>query len=683
MKKFGRKFLAVLSLSLLLTGCGGEVAESNGQTGGVGGNAAPDLQKIGEAGRQVVLAGDEVEWNIRAQDDYYGYVNAQDLWNMSVPFGETTAGGIDGAFLIIDEQLNTMLKEILESKTDYPKGSTEQFIREYYQLMKDGKITNKSVFDQVFQMIDSATTVEDFTTVLARLSGEYGCDVLYNWSEKENPYDPSEYILCLGRAEIALNSLKEMKKEDSQINNFKQDLTEVLYGMGVPFEEAEKQAKAITLLWVDIMYATDIDSEEDQFAVIRNSQEYSLDKLSDLFPGSFDAREYLKAVGYEEKALEKTGRVYVQQPKQAEVIKSLLTTENLPLWKAYAKCCFVAGNESLAPEGYVLETADYSQVTMEDAMEEIKHTLYPQLSTLYYKTYYNEEMDRYMHRMEEDIKAAYVEMIASADWLSEEGRQGFIDKFNHIDFYFGGGEMLTGGIPMEAQDTLLDTTLFMLQETNKINRHRLLETPDYSRWKMGSQEVNAYYDPSANSIYVTCGILNDPMFSMDRDYYANLGAIGTIICHELSHGFDNEGICYDADGKYRPEWVSQADRDAFDKLVEKVDEHYDAYTLLDKYHVNGEKTVGENLADIGALQCVLSMAKTDAQCQAIFEAYAKVWCTLYQNENILLYLKNDLHSPAPVRVNAVLSCFDRFYKIYNVQEGDGMYLPVEKRLKRW
>ncbi|HPM75272.1 MAG TPA: M13-type metalloendopeptidase, partial [Saccharofermentans sp.] len=278
-----------------------------------------------------------------------------------------------------------------------------------------------------------------------------------------------------------------------------------------------------------------------------------------------------------------------------------------------------------------------------------------------------------------------IDMINNCEWLSSSGKVSMIEKFNNITFCLGGPE----AHEINASDALLiGDSLFETIRNIKANEafehiQKLNEAPDLLEWDMAPQTVNACFSPPANAIFITAAILNAPFFDLNSDYYTNLGGLGAVICHELSHAFDPMGMEYDSSGNYNPEWVSQEDRDNLDAIQSSVIDYYNDFTILEVYHVDGELTACENLADIGSVQCILSMCNNEDDIRALFINYACIWEMLFHDNVILESLTEDVHSPASTRVNAVVSCFDEFYEIFDVSEGDQMYVRPENRVRRW
>jgi predicted metalloendopeptidase len=173
-----------------------------------------------------------------------------------------------------------------------------------------------------------------------------------------------------------------------------------------------------------------------------------------------------------------------------------------------------------------------------------------------------------------------------------------------------------------------------------------------------------------------------PFLDENADYATNLGTLGATLGHEISHAFDSSGVLYDAYGNYNPDIMPEVDVEAFKERQQKVIDYYDGFTVLGS-HVNGKKTLAENLADISGLQCALAIAAEPEEQKKVFEGYARSWECLIIDKYAKDQLDTDEHAPDMIRVNAVVACFDEFYEIYDVKEDDAMYVAPEERIRRW
>jgi len=198
------------------------------------------------------------------------------------------------------------------------------------------------------------------------------------------------------------------------------------------------------------------------------------------------------------------------------------------------------------------------------------------------------------------------------------------------------------------------------------------------------QMINACYNPSTNNITITAAISSGTCFDLNWDYYTNLGNLGATIAHEMGHAFDSNCIVFDPYGVYNPSWIAAED---VEKLTERnaqaIDYFENNFTVFGVYHVNGKKTLGENYADLGGMECLVLLTSNAEQRRRMFESYAASWCEKSVASSILTQLEYDEHSPAVIRVNAILASIDEFYDTYDVTPEDGMYIAPENRISRW
>ena len=217
-----------------------------------------------------------------------------------------------------------------------------------------------------------------------------------------------------------------------------------------------------------------------------------------------------------------------------------------------------------------------------------------------------------------------------------------------------------------------------------MNREKVQKPVDKTEWAMTPQTVNAYYNPTGNEIVFPAAILQAPFYDPEADHASNLGGIGTVIAHEISHAFDSSGSLYDEKGNFHVWWTNE-DRARFKALADRVVAYYDGQEGYKGRMVNGAQTLNENIADLGSMACITSIVGDDVEgLRQVFKQYATIWAAKYTPETMIKRLNTDVHSPARVRVNAVLSSTDAFYKAYpEIKEGDAMYVAPEKRVKIW
>lgn len=208
---------------------------------------------------------------------------------------------------------------------------------------------------------------------------------------------------------------------------------------------------------------------------------------------------------------------------------------------------------------------------------------------------------------------------------------------------------------------------------NPVNKNIMVDAP---------QTVNAYYLPTANKIKILAGILQAPVYSIESSMEEKIGGVGTIIAHEITHAFDYSGSQFDENGN-QANWWQETDRENFIKETQKIVNYYNGFNLNDQ-NINGSLTLSENIADLGAVACITEYALTNQlNLKDVYIAYTKLFAIKIRPEALLKQILTDVHSPAKIRVNAVLSATDEFYTAFDIKETDGMYIPKEERPSLW
>jgi len=446
-------------------------------------------------------------------------------------------------------------------------------------------------------------------------------------------------------------------------------------------DEARKRATEIVLAEMEIAAVVDYEKMEDAEpdAFFHLYQSADLDKKLN----NISLADIMEMNGL---TYEIPESLSVALPEQLFVLDTLLVDAHLTAWKDYTKCMVLQEYDRVLPKKYLPQAETVHYPDDEFALQVVNNYLSYEVGEVYAAKYCNEKMVSDVTKISKEIIAEYETLISKNEWMSDAGKKALIKKLSSIELFIGADK--PHKVEASAAEQLGDTLLETLCASNRYARAKSLE-----RWgkpadkngftAMDPHIMNACYIPDMNAFNITTAIMQAPLYAPDADYYTNLGGIGSVIGHEISHGFDSSGMKYDADGSFNPDWIPEADRKAFEELTDKVAEYYNQFTVLDSHHVNGRKTLPENLADISGVQCVLEIAGTKENQKKVLESYAKVWEELILDSDAKDQIKDDMHSPASVRINAVVACFDPFYEIYGVTESDSLYVAPEDRLRRW
>ena len=332
-----------------------------------------------------------------------------------------------------------------------------------------------------------------------------------------------------------------------------------------------------------------------------------------------------------------------------------------------------------------IETDD--SILSEKNIAILNNSLPDDIGLIYCHYYYDDETTKVIEDMIEKCLNAYEKRLGKCEWLSEETRENAIKKLTNIEAVIGyptnydfpsivppseGGTYFNNQARIKRH--ALDTEIKACSDKSFI-RKMMFESADI---------VNAFYIPVTNSMNIFAGILNKPVYDKDASYAANLGAIGMVIGHEIGHAFDNSGAQYDEIGR-KINWWTEKDEAEFKKKQEHFVEYYSRFEVIDDVVQDSEITIGENMADFAGMQCVMDILEGDKEAQKeALESYARVWARLGTEKYVTdVRFLSDVHSAANVRVDAIVSSLDQFYELYDIQEGDEMYVAPEDRLKLW
>ena len=640
-----RKQIAVLSAVLTLTGCSAKVIQNEPKPAD---NTVYTRESAG----------------IRLEDDFYGYMDFDLLYSTDIPAGMQQAGTIRTVQKNTDDIISGEIISIGGSDEVYISGSAEQKIHDLYvqYLDKDTReVQGLAPLEDGFKEIDAACTADGFVRACGKLYTQFGVSVLPAVGVTQDLYDSSRNIPYIGHMQLCYTADELLHGKDTA-EDLQQLLTEILKASG--HSDAESLARDTVTMILEIAESTaDTDNmpEEDMY------NRFKPDELDPLVSG------YLDAAGM-------GGRdILVTDTAHAEKICSLLTDDNISLWKALAECMLIYNYKDYLPPEYAeaFEQADH-QTDEGKAVQAVKKLLDKEVGEIYARKYRDEKTFAAVRGMTDDIISAYRKCIESSELLNENDRRECLAKIDNIRVNIGCPDEAAHSA--ELSDDLLGSAVSIKSGVIREMLSSADGAPKADDRGMPAYAANAYYDPHRNSITVPMGIFAPPIFDADADYYTDLGELGSVIAHELSHAFDADGILYDENGNYRPDRISTQRTDL---LSEKVAAYFGGMQIMDTFYINGENTKCENAADLGGMQVIASMTDEREELRRIFESYAVLWATLSYDTDASEQIGSNVHSPAEIRVNGVLSSVDKFYTAYDISENDGMYVQYDKRVRMW
>jgi predicted metalloendopeptidase len=395
----------------------------------------------------------------------------------------------------------------------------------------------------------------------------------------------------------------------------------------------------------------------------------------------------------------------VRQPDYLQALDALLASTPLPVLKQYLTFKLL---DSAAPvlstpfeeahfafRGKTLQGLQENRPRWKRGVEAVDGALGEVLGRLYVERNFSPESKARMQALVKNLQAAFEQGIDQLEWMSPATKAQAREKLSKFTVKIGYPEKWRdySGLTIKKDDLYGN-----LKRSDEFEYRRIIDRLgkpiDRAEWGMTPQTVNAYYSSTMNEIVFPAAILQPPFFNPEADDATNYGAIGGVIGHEISHGFDDQGARSDGDGNLR-DWWSETDKAAFQQRTGMLSDQYSTFSPLQGMTVNGKLTLGENIGDLSGLTVAykaykLSLGSEQAPViegftddQRFFLGWAQVWRSLNRDDALRQQLLTDPHSPGEYRVNGVVRNMPEFYNAFGVKEGDGAYLPPEKRVKVW
>ena len=668
----------LLTSAILLQGCGSAAEEV----------PVPEMQESDEQTEEVLDLS-----AIRPQDDFYGYVNATELADIDLEEYHGSYGSFQKISETVDDQLDEIIDEIVAGNRDaYAPGSNEQLIYDaYYQLLEastGGESMNEEDIADMRATVDAiynTASIEEYLEICSRLYREWDVNPIFGVSVDTDMHNSSVGSIWIQ----PFSNPTGMNMRNICIGGYYGETVAacfrsnmITYGMDADI--AKERSVATTKMIIEIALGTDLDLmdliEKDWTAMMQTALYKNNAQIDALCP-NVGAAGILATMGLKEG---QTDGMYLWDAGQLSVIDSLLTEEHLREWQDIAVLSYINSIGEMLPEEYEGAPVLYSNDRY--ARDGIKRMFGKEMGEEYVERYFDPKTAEAVTQITHDIVDEYIVMIDECDWMSDAGKKGITEKLDNMLYFIGADEPHTID-PKDAD--LIGHSVYDSRHRLQIRKYEeqlelLNDGVERNGFvNMAPQTVNACYSPDMNVINITAAIMNPPFYSPEQSYWENLGGIGAVVGHEISHAFDNYGVQFDKDGNYDPEWIPESDRKAFDEMAAKVEEYYSKQTILEVHPVDGKLTLGENLADISGIDCILRLTKNNEQRKELFENYAEIWAGVSPKDGVLRQLYMDEHSPEIVRVNAVVALFDPFYEIYDVKEGDPMYVAPQDRVTRW
>jgi predicted metalloendopeptidase len=644
------------------------------------------------------IATQYMDHTVRPQDDPYRYLNGRWLDDFEIPADKAQYG----AFTFIDDQTLEQLRCIVENPGDAETGADPQKVADLYASFMDEprlEALGCKPIEAQFAQIDALAATADIPPLIARFN-RMGAGAPYDVDITPDSKNSTCYAVTVGQSGLGLPDRDYYLKGDAKLVDVRGKYLLHMERMLSMAGEPQPSRCAADILRLETSLA---QLQWTRTANRDPEQTYNkvpVDDLGALMPG-YDWPVYLAQSGIQGKA----DYIVVRQPSYFRGLGELMAETPLAVWISYFKWQQLAVaapflsksfvDERFAFTGTALRGIPLNQPRWKRGIALLNSAIGEAVGRLYVARYFPPRNKARMEELVRNLLEAYRCDIDTLDWMSVETKVGAREKLAKIATKIGYPATWREYGPLRIERDDLWGNVLRATEFEYLRGLAKLGKPiDRGEWHMNPQTVNAYYDPGMNEIVFPAAILQPPFFDAEADDAANYGAIVAVIGHEVSHGFDDKGSQYDAEGNLR-DWFTQADHEQFAARTQALISQYETYVPISGYRINGELTLGENIADNSGLAIAykayrLSLADRSPPVidgftgeQRFYLGWVQVWRAKVRDDEAVQRIKTDPHAPPDVRGTAPLVNQAGFYAAFAVRPGDKMYLPPDLRVSVW
>jgi putative endopeptidase len=617
-------------------------------------------------------------------DSYYHFINNSWLNTFTLPNEYSYYGTFD----ILNNKIEKQLIKILSNNDNI-------LLKKFYKKGLDLNTRNKlklKPLQKIFELIDS---INDNTSLSSTLSilNLLGFSVFYNISISDDLKDSKRNIIYISQDSLHLPSKKYYFDEQylDIRNEYKKFINKILIEIDPNLDkindilEFEKKIADITL------------SNEDKRDIIKTYNVTSFEKLNKLYP-FLSFTHYFETIKIIRPDIHDfTNEIIIDDFKYFEKLNNILENTSLIFIKLYIKFCVLISSLNFLDEkmedlnfsffGMILSGSKKKKSRNKIIISQITPLLGEILGDIYVKKYFSQDTLNEVNILIKNIVKAAEIKINTNDWMSKETKKLAINKLKKIKYKIGFPKKILDYSILNFSnknyyDIIILTNLFY----SKYYLDKLGKVPDNIKWGMASYEVNAYYNPVKNEMVFPAGILQSPFFDINATNEHNYGGIGTVIAHEISHGFDDQGRLFDENGNLINWWNSNDEKN-YNIETNKLKNQFDNLKL-DGYNISGQLTLGENIADYSAVSiCLLalklSLKNKSCKLNDFFTSYANIWKYKIRKPEQIKRIASDVHAPGIFRTNQILSNIPEFYDVYNIENNHKMYIHPDLRIKLW
>jgi putative endopeptidase len=641
---------------------------------------------------------------LKPGDDFYIYANGTWLKNNPIPADKNSRSTFDELF----EKSRSDIKEIIveaAATKDVQAGCNTDKIGKFYNSGMDTVSIEQNGLTPLKMFLDKIESIKNITDVQAAgaFLQSYQINPFFILFSNQDAKNSTSVIAQCSQAGIGLPERDYYFNNDESTKKIRAKylihLTKMFELLKDTPEVAEKNARTIMKMETQLAKAsfTNVENQDPQ----KTYNKMPVDGLSKLAP-DINWKTYFAGVGFPGFT-----EINVYQPGFFKELSSMMKTIPVDDWKTFLRWQLINGTAAFLSKDFEQQNFDFYNTTLsgQEKMEPrwklvldvTSVSLGEAIGQLYVQKYFPPVAKQKMTDLVMNLKRSLKQRIESLTWMGPQTKQEALAKLDKMGVKVGYPDKWRdySGLDISSQPYVLNVLNSQAFEF-KYSMNKVGKPVDPAEWPMTPQTVNAQYNPYRNEIVFPAGILQPPFFNLDADDAVNYGAIGMVIGHEMTHGFDNMGRQFDKDGNLR-DWWTKEDSKAFEALTVILIDQYDHIAVLDSTYVNGKLTLGENIADLGGATIAYNAYKFSLEgkeapkpidgftnFQRFFLSYAQIWRTNMRDEELRKRVKTDEHSPAKVRINGVVYNMPEFYAAFpDIKQGEKLFREAGQRPVIW
>ncbi len=655
------------------------------------------------ASERLGLEADKFDDQVRAQDDLYRYVNGRWLETTEIPSDKSDYGSFTALTDLSRDRIRTIVDQLSTSRL--PKGDDGQKIGDFYRSYMDVERIEQRGLEplaETLNQIDRIQTHEDLMRFFGRAQS---MDVMVpiGFYVSQDAKNSTRYLAIITQYGISLPDRDYYLTSDTEIDAASNALRDYIEKISDLAERGDGKQRSQAVLDIETKLAK---AMWPRVKLRDANARYNLFKRADW---ESETPGLTWRVFFEEAGVPDLDELNVMTPSYFQTLATIFQETPVQAWKEYLTFHALDGaapylSEDLvqahfAFHGTALGGAPEIKPRWERAINKLGAqrfgVLGDALGKKYVQKHFQPKAKQRMDQLVQNLLKAYESSIENLPWMTEATRGQAKEKLLKINTKIGYPRKWRdySQLTIDPEDLLGN-----IHRSNQVEYQRMLDKlgqpVDREEWGMTPQTVNAYYSPMKNEIVFPAAILQPPFFDLNIDDAVNYGAIGAVIGHEISHAFDDQGSKYDGDGNLR-NWWTPHDRDAFEKITRRLVKQYNQYAPLEGRTVNGQLTLGENIADLSGLSIAykayeLSLDGKEAPeidgwtgPQRFFLGWSQAWRRKYRDNEMIRRLMTDPHAPSWYRANGPVVNIDAFYEAFHVKPGDAMFKPKDQRITIW